>query len=429
MSRTYASYLAVVVAGLLIGGFFVSEQGLLAGNWPAWRGPHGTGVADETGLPVQWSAEQNVKWKIPLPAGGNSSPIVWGAKVFITQATDQGHTRSLHCYGRAEGKLLWKREVRYEKDQPTHKTNPYCSSSPVTDGQQVVAWHGSAGIYAYDLQGNELWSRDLGAFQHIWGTASSPVLYKDRVILSAGPGLRAFVVALDRQTCDELWRMTPEEIQSEKIEEFRGSWSTPVLYQQDGKDRMLLSLPNRLIAFDPATGEQIWQCRGLSKLSYTSPLVGENIAVAMSGYHGPALAVRLGGEGDVTDSHRLWLHEMRNPQRVGSGVIVGGHVYILNENGVAWCIELESGEIKWEERVGRGGRSWSSTSFVDDRLYVTNINGTTLVLEANPSECKLLAENQVGELTRSSLAFSDGQVFQRTYEHLYCFENSAGQSE
>ena len=217
---------------------------------------------------------------------------------------------------------------------------------------------------------------------------------------------------------EEKWRRTLEDATSKKVDEFGGSWSTPVLFQQDGRDLMALSMPKRLIAFDPKTGDTVWTCSGLSLLSYNSPLVSPAAVVGMSGYHGPAIAVKTGGKGDVTESHRLWWHQNKNPQRVGSGVIVDGNIYILNENGIAWCLDLESGEKLWEHRLG--GKTWASMSHVDGRLYVSNEDGTTYVLEVNPEECKVIAENHLDELTRASHAFTNGQVFIRTYKQLWC---------
>ena len=400
----------------------VAAASTFAGDWPAWRGPHGTGVADEEDVPLTWSAEKNVAWKSALPGPGNSTPIVVGERIFVTCPSGaEGKLRSLLCYNRADGKLRWAKTVRYGKPEQSHKTNPQCSSSPVCDGEHVIAWYGSAGIYCYDLEGNELWNKDLGEFDHIWGYASSPVIYKNLVILNAGPGVRTFLIALDKKTGEQVWRRTLPDATSKKADEFRGSWSTPVLFQQDGRDMMALSMPKRLVAFDPETGDTVWTASGLSLLAYTSTLVGDGVVVGMSGYHGPAIAAKTGGTGDVTETHRLWRHGEKNPQRVGSGVIVDGHIYILNENGVAWCLDLDSGEKKWEKRLD-GAKAWSSMSAIDGRLYALNQDGTTFVLEVNPEDCAVLAENHLDELTRGSHAFSDGQVFVRTYKHLWCIE-------
>ena len=265
-------------------------------NWPAWRGPHGTGVAEESDLPLKWSQDKNVAWKTPLPGPGNSTPIVWGDRVFVSCASDGGKMRSLLCYHRDNGKLRWAKTVVHRAPEKTHRTNPHCSSSPVTDGERVIVWHGSAGLYCYDMEGNEQWKQNLGQFDHIWGNASSPVIYEDSVILNAGPGMRTFLVCFDKAMGEEKWRRTLEDATSKKVDEFRGSWSTPVLFQQNGRDLMALSMPKRLIAFDPKTGDTVWTCGGLSLLAYSSTLVGDGVVVGMSGYHGPAIAVKTCGE-------------------------------------------------------------------------------------------------------------------------------------
>ena len=408
---------------LLFALVWFATAGLQAEDWPAWRGPQGNGHCVDTGFPLQWSATENVKWKVPLPGPGNSTPVVAGQRVFISSASTSGRLRSLACYQRDTGSKLWQQDVEYAEEEPSHPNNPFCSSSPVTDGERVIVWHGSAGLHAYDVDGTKLWSRDLGRFQHMWGNGSSPVIYRDLVVLNAGPGLSAFVMALDKRTGAEVWRRDFPDMVSQKIDEFRGSWSTPVVASLGGQDLLLISLPLRLHALDPLTGSDVWSCDGLGKLTYTSPLPSEEAIVAMSGYHGPAMGVKPGGQGDVTRTHRLWIHEDSPPQRVGSGIIVDGYVYILNEPGIAWCIELSTGDVLWKQRLGTGP-SWSSMCYADGRLYVNNMAGTTFVLQPDQSECTVLAKNELGEQMRASLAFSQGQIFARTYEHLYCLESA-----
>lgn len=405
---------------LLLAPLLLLASPLSAGDWLAWRGPHGNGTSEETGVPLQWSASENVKWKIPLDGEGNSTPIIVGENLLIAAAPAKSTLRGLRCYNRNDGTLRWKREVEYSEAEATHGTNPYCSSSPVSDGKTVVIWHGSAGLFAYDLEGNELWRKDLGKVEHIWGFGSSPLIHDGLVILNFGPGLNAFVAAFGLKDGKEVWRQEFAGMKSEKVEEFRGSWSTPLVHKGEAGWELLLSLPERLQAVNPRTGKEIWSSGGFSNLVYTSPLASGDIVVAMCGYGGPAVAVRDGGKGDVTDSHRLWRHE-GNPQRVGSGVLVEGFIYILNEPGLAWCLDAKTGEKKWEQRLG-GTNSWSSSCYVDGRLYCTNMDGDTFVLEVTPAAGKILAENKIGETTRASLAFSNGQVFLRTYKNLYCFE-------
>ena len=391
----------------------------VAENWPAWRGPQGLGHADAKGVPVSWSNKENVRWQVALPAEGNATPIVWENRVYIAQAQNEGKIRGLMCFNRENGELLWSKEVAYEEPETTHGTNPYCSSSPVADGERIFVWYGSAGFYAYTMDGEELWNVDLGKFEHIWGNASSPVLYKDKVLLHAGPGENTFLVALDQKTGKEIWRNSELTSGDNPRRGQEGSWSTPVLYEDQGRTLALLSVPGSLAAFDPETGKKVWWCDGLTRLVYTSPLVSDGVAVAMSGYGGAAIGVRTGGEGNVTETHRLWLHDKRNPQRVGSGVMVGKHLYILHDTGVAWCMNAETGEKLWESRLGG---AWSSMVYADGKLYVVGSGGNAYVIEPDPSECKVLATNRLGETTRASLAFADNQIFIRTYKNLYCIE-------
>ena len=193
-SKTSAPILLLTLAALIASG----GTGV-AGNWPAWRGPDGIGLSREKELPLRWGTNTNVRWRVPLPDRGNSTPIVWGKKVFVTQAT-KDNRRALLCFDRADGKLLWERGVTPDDKEPTHATNPQCSGSPTTDGERVVAWFGSAGLYCWDLDGNELWHRDLGRQRHIWGNGSSPVLHGGVVYLNFGPGVPSFLLAVDKKT-------------------------------------------------------------------------------------------------------------------------------------------------------------------------------------------------------------------------------------
>jgi outer membrane protein assembly factor BamB len=244
------------------------------------------------------------------------------------------------------------------------------------------------------------------------------VIVGDLVIAHLGPGPRSMLVALDKKSGADVWQAPLVGARGKDPEEWKGSWSTPMLREAaDGVREIVLSLPGELAAFDLGDGVQRWSCRGLGALVYTSALVAPEYAIAMSGYHGPALACRLGGTGDITDSARLWHQAEQNPQRIGSGVIVGDYAYIQNANGVAACLKVATGETLWEERLG--GDSWSSIVYSDGKLYTLNMAGETHVLEAAP-QFKLLSTNTVGEHTLASLAPSDGQFFIRTHQSLWC---------
>lgn len=394
-----------------------------AGNWPAWRGPLGNGYSDETGLPLTWSATENVRWKTPLPGPGNSTPIIWGDRVFLTQSLDRGgRQRAVICLDRRTGKILWQQSITFDGEETTHADNPYGSASPVTDGERVIAWFGSAGAVCYDFEGKELWRRDLGRFEHIWGNASSPLLYRDLAIFNCGPGERTFLLAVDKQTGKDVWKVEiPGGSFGEKSTDWSGSWSTPVLVRVKGRDELLLSWPEAVRAYDPRTGRDLWSCQGLTKLVYTSPVATPEVVVAMSGYGGSALAVRPGGSGDVTATHRLW-REPRSPQRIGSGVIIGDYFYVVNAPGTAECIEWKTGKSLWTERIGFA--SWGNLVYAAGRLYVTTKQGETVVMAASP-KFEILARSPLAEPTLASIAVSQGDLFIRTYNHLWCIQSPA----
>lgn len=385
-----------------------------ADNWPAWRGPTGQGFCAEKNVLLKWSDKDRVRWKVPLAHQGNSTPVVWGDRIFLTQANTGGTVRSLLCFARADGKLLWQKDVAYPDKERNWNQNWYANASPVTDGERVVVSFASAGMYCFDVQGRELWKRtDLGKWEHAFGSGSSPVLYGDLAILWCGPNERQgrnVLLAVNKQTGATVWE------RDEKV----GSWGTPLITRIDGRDQLLLGMVPHLKAYDPQTGQDLWHCNGLTKYVYTSPLYGHGVAVAMSGYSGAALAVQVGGSGDITKD-RLWLHP-QNIQRVGSGMIVGDHVYIVEENGLPHCYELKTGEEVWkvEKRPG-GGATWGSMVHAEGRLYVLMRNAETLVFAASP-KYELLAVNPLGkgEQTNSSLAISDGDIFIRTFKHLWC---------
>jgi outer membrane protein assembly factor BamB len=396
-----------------------------ADDWPAWRGAGQDGTTRETDLPTTWSASENVTWKAPLPGPGNSTPVVHGDRVFVTCASKKGAVRSVLCFDRNDGRELWRRDTKFTGEEKTHETNPYCSASPATDGRRVFAWHGSAGVVACGVDGTPLWHRDLGPFDHIWGNGSSPVLHRNLVILNLGPGPQSRLVALDADSGKTVWQTDLPEARGKTWEEWKGSWSTPVVLTHDLGDGssttlLVLSLPGYVAAFDAANGREMWRCRGLGDLVYTNPVIGNGVIVAMSGYQGPAIGMRLpkfDERGDLTDTHRLWREE-KPQQRVGSGVIAGDHFYIVNDPGVAQCIELKTGRTLWRRRAA--GATWSSAVLSGDRIYATDQSGETVILRASPEKLEVLHQNPLGETTRASPAVSDGQIFLRTYKHLYC---------
>jgi outer membrane protein assembly factor BamB len=423
MKTTMVRFLSLTAS--LVGAALLAASLAQAGNWPAWRGPTGQGHCDEKNLPITWSAKQSVKWKVPLEHQGNSTPVVWGDRIFLTQANKGGSERSLLCFARADGKLLWQETVPYSEKERNWDENFYCNASPAVDAERVVVSFASAGMYCYDHAGKELWKRtDLGKWQHQFGSGASPVLYGDLAILWCGPNDpkgRNFLLAVDKKTGHTVW----------ETDQDYGSWSTPLIANVAGQDQLMVGhspdikkqpdeKTNYLRGFDLKTGKELWKCQGLNSYVYTSPLCGKGVAVQMCGFSGAAIAVKLGGSGDITKD-RLWKHP-KNTQRVGSGVIVGDHVYMVDENGVPHCYDLMTGADHWKDEKRPGtGVTWGSMVHADGRLYLLMRNGETLVMAASP-KFELIATNSLGrgENTNSSLAISNGDIFIRTFRHLWC---------
>jgi outer membrane protein assembly factor BamB len=405
---------------------FILVSSCLAADWPAWRGPHGTGVCDEQGLPLTWSATQNVRWKVVLPEPGNSTPIIWGDHVFLTQPLDGGKRRAVLAYHRADGSKLWQQDIPCPVEETTHRQNPPCSACPVTDGTAVYAHLASAGVVAYDFQGKKLWHRDLGAVLHKWGNGSSPILYKDLLILFHGPGEPTFLTALDKRTGKTVWKKEETALNSPVF----GSWSTPVVVRVGMRDELIMPLPGDRIggegefkAYDPATGKELWRCQGLGNEIYAMPVVSASgdLLVGISGHNGPLLAVRPGGNGDVTATHKVWRSAEKNPQRIGSGILHEGRLYLANAPGFVECLDARTGETLWKERLG--GNLWGSMLRGGDKLYVSNLKGETFVLAVG-ARFRLLARNEIKEAIYAAPAASNGDLFLRTHQHLYCIKSS-----
>ena len=419
--------------------------GLKAADWPNWRGPSSDGVSPEKSLPLTWSRTENVRWQVALGERGNSTPVVWGDRIYLTQPVEKQNRRTLLCLDRASGKTLWQAGLDYSASDRTHAANPHCSSSPVTDGRRVYAWLGSAGFLACDSNGKELWRRALGKQDHVWGYGSSPILYGGLVILNFGPGDPSFLVAMDAASGKTEWKVElPPRLPAADVakagelskrpdgavrSDFFGSWTTPLIVhtkilRANGRDEMVCNLPRRVAAFDPKTGRELWTCGGFADLAYGSPAPGSDdrgpLVVSLGGFGGAALAVRCGGAGDVTETHRIW-RVPSTPQRIGTPVVYQGHIYAVANNGVAECLELGTGKAVWSKRLaGKQGNNaiWSSPLRNGDRLYAMNQSGDTFVYRASP-DFELLATNAIEEETNSSVVAAGGEIFLRTDQSLW----------
>lgn len=393
-------------------------------GWPYFRGPSGMGVSKETGLPVEWSAEDNIAWKKELPGAGSSSPIVFGDHIYLTCYTgysipgESGGSlndlkRSLICMQRNDGEILWQKEVPTKlPEEERIRDHGYAANTPVADDNRVYAFFGKSGVFAFDHDGTQLWKADVGSKTSGWGTAASPVLYKDFVFINASVESES-LIALDRKTGDEKWRTGG----------IRESWNTPLIVKNpSGQDELVVAIHGKVLGSNPNSGEQLWTCdTEITWYMVPCPVAADGVVYYLGGRSGKAaLAVRTGGRGDVTSTHRLWTSNKGS--NVTSPVYLDGHLYWAHESlGIAYCAKAETGELVYEQRLNRAGQVYASSILADGKIYYLNRSGRTYVVAAKP-EFELLATNEIrdGHQFNASPAVSNKQIFIRSDKYLYC---------
>jgi outer membrane protein assembly factor BamB len=401
----------------------LSTRFALADNWPQWRGPFLNGISSEKNLPTHWSTEENVTWKIALPSWSGSTPIIWGEKIFLNIA--EGNDLYLWCLDRSKGELIWKKQLG-SGNTKMRKQN-MSSPSPVTDGKNVWVMTGTGVLKGFDFNGAELWARDIqkdyGRFGLNWGYASSPLLYEDALFLQVLHGMRthdpSYLLRIDKKTGKTVWRV---ERPTKAIVESPDSYTTPALVRQGPSAEIVITGGDCVTGHDPATGKELWRANGLNPDNdpnyriVASPVVYQDIVYAPTRVK-PLLAVKAGGRGDVTESHRLWAFQ-HGPD-VPTPVTDGKYFYVVDDRGVIWCLDAKTGQPVWGPQRIKNGTYSSSLVLADEKLYCTNEDGLTTVLKAGPT-FEVLAENSLNDYTLSSPAVSDGQIFMRTAQYLYC---------
>ncbi len=423
-----------LIAALLLAALPCS---LFGGDWPQWRGPSADGVSDEKGLPIEWGPQLNILWKSALPGLGTSTPIVWSDRVFVTSQVGEGphDARSqdfegastakkgsaaengkvqfiVQAFARTNGRLLWSYSLDSEGELPaTHVKHNLASPSCVTDGKLVYAWFGTGQIVALTVQGKLAWSRHIGKeyapFQVLWGHGSSPILYKETLLLLCEHPSGAYLLALDKSNGKERWK-------SDRGKDNR-SYTTPFLISRPEKDELIINTTPHLEAVDPNNGNVLWYAGEPNRVPVPSPVYHDGVVYASRGNFGsPYMAVKTGGKGDVTSTHVLWVVKTGAPY-VSSLLYYQGSLYMATENGIVSCIDPANGETVWKDRFG--GVFSASPVAAEGRIYLINESGEAFVLEAG-KEKKILARNSIPERTLASPAISHGQIFLRTDEHL-----------
>ena len=407
---------------LFVGLLLVFVQRTSAENWPQWRGPALNGVSSEKNLPVKWTTEENVVWKVAMPGWSGSTPIIWRNHIFLNVA-DNGNL-FLWAVDKTKGAVLWKKPLG-GGDVKMRKQN-MSSPSPVTDGRSVYVMTGTGVLKSFDFSGKELWSRDIqkdyGEFGLLWGYASSPLLFEDSLYVQVLHGMKtdapSYVMRIDKKSGKTLWKV---DRPTNAIRESPDSYTTPGLLRVGKSTEIVITGGDCATGHDIATGKELWRANGLNpdnNQNYrivASPIIFNDIIYAPTRIK-PLLALKAGGRGDITTSHLLW--STANGPDVPTPVTDGKYFYIVNDRGIMWCLDARTGkEVYGQQRIKPGTYSGSPV-LADGKIYVTNEDGLTTVVQAGP-EFKVLAENPLNDYVLSSPAISDGRIYLRTAQNLY----------
>lgn len=458
------------------GGVFLSLCAVLSAltitaaaveNWGQWRGPLGTGEAPKADPPTKWSATENIKWKVKIPGRGTGTPIVWGDQIFIQTAIPTGkkvaevpitvagpilagqqqrpgpgegnrrrgggggggfgrsekpteeHQFVILSIDRKTGKTLWQQTARQEVPHEGHHQDHYFSSaSAVTDGEQVFAYFGSRGLYAYDMKGNVQWSTDFGDMttRNNFGEGNSPALHGNTIVVNWDHEGEDFVVALNKKTGEELWRQGRDELTS---------WSTPLIVKHEGQEQVIIAASKNVRSYDLKTGKMVWECSGLTGNVIPTPIYHDGMVYVTSGFRGAALlAIRLGRSGNLDDTDSIaWKHNKGTPY-VPTPVLYDGKLFFsASNNSILSCFDARTGKPLFEEqRLEALGGIYASLTAANNRIYVVGRNGTTAVIK-NSDKLEVLATNELGEKIDASPALVGKELFLRSHEHLYCIAN------
>ncbi len=420
-------------------------------NWPQFRGPHASGVADGHKPPTTWNAEKgtNIKWKTPIPGLAHSSPIVWGDRVFVTSAVSSDpdpylrvglygespdhpeqivHHFRVYCLNADSGKIVWEQTAHSGIPQvKRHVKSTHANSTPATDGKHVVAFFGSEGLYCYDVTGRLLWTQELGylnagAFDYAdiqWAFGSSPVIHDNMVIVQCDVNNQSFIAAFEVDTGKEIWRT---------LRDASPCWGTPTVHTSTGRTQIILNGYKYMGGHDLATGKELWRLSRGGDIPVPTPYVAHDLIFITNahGPHAPIYAVRLNAAGDIslkdgeTSNEFIAWSQDRRGSYIPTSIVYGDYLYVGSDRGVLSCYQALTGEKVYRQRVGsRGGEAYSASPVAaDGKLYFTSEEGDIHVVKAGP-EYELLATNPMGEVCLATPAIADGMIFVRTAKHLF----------
>jgi outer membrane protein assembly factor BamB len=382
-------------------------------NWTSFRGPTGMGVTEQK-IPTSW-APSSILWKKSIPGEGQSSVVEANDRIFLTASKNFGKQRSLLCFSKDEGKLLWQRTINYKGDESSHRMNGWCTPTPATEGSRVIAFFGPAGMYCFDTDGKKIWELQLGNFPGSWGAAASPVVRNGIVYQNCDSMGPSRLIAISLETGKIIWD-TP------RIEKPRGGWSTPIFISHNGMPQLVLNGEYGVRGYAQSSGKEIWFCKGFNGRGSPVPFYENGLLYVVNGKPGDLYAVAPSGHGDVTQSHLKW-HAKRNGGRdLPSPAVINNMVLVTSMSGIITCYDAKNGKTYWVDRI-KGAFSGSplvSKSY----YYLTSESGRTYVVSPNTSKLNIVAKNELSsdneEIFRSTLSPIENKIYTRSNKNLYC---------
>jgi outer membrane protein assembly factor BamB len=426
----------------------LAPNALAQANWSQFRGPS-AGVAEDGILPDTWSTTENVAWTLEIPGRGWSSPIVWGDRIFVTSAigggdaempkkglyfggernkpSDKTHRWMVYCVDFNAGKILWEKLAHEGVPQhPLHIKNTYASETPVTDGERVYAYFGNVGLFCYDVNGRQLWSKDFGSFKtgFNWGTAASPLLYRNRLFILNDNVQQSFLVAMDKKTGEQIWRVDRDE---------KSNWATPYIWENEQRTELITCGKSKVRSYD-LDGKLLWELGGMSSIVIPTPFAEHGLLYVTSGYVGdkkrPLFAIRPGAQGDITlkdgensNEYIAWCQKQGGPYNP-SPIVYGDYLYVLYDRGMLSCYDAQTGsEIYSKKRIAAGANAFTSSPWANNgKILCLSEDGDTFAIQAGP-EFKVLGKNKLDEMCMASPAALRGSLIIRTLSKLYRIRN------
>ncbi len=420
-------------------------------NWHHWRGPHATGAAVNANPPIEWGESKNIRWKVPIPGLGHATPIIWGDMIFIQTAVQgemlaaenkedenppeesqperrrnrrRSRNRPLHSYkfnllvlNRSDGSVKWEKTLNQTKPhEGIHNDASFASNSPVTDGEHIYAYFGSRGLYCLDFMGNIKWEKDIGIMRkrNTFGEGSCPIIHRDTIVILQDHEGQSFIIALDKHTGDEIWRMDRDE---------PTTWTSPIVVDYKGISQVIVPASNRTRSYDISNGDLVWECGGLTRNIIPSPIYKDGHVYVMSGHGGFSIqSINLElASGDITGTEAVdWQYDRDTPY-VPSALLSGNIIYFLKRNdNILTAIDIHSGAVLYgPQRVQGISNVYASIVGAAGRIYIADRNGSVTVLK-DGSMHTVLAVNQLDEGFNASPAIVGSELYLRGTHHLYC---------